>query len=119
MPTRRCLAAAALVSLALAACDHTRLTGRIVPEREVVRVGESLRLDLEVPPELSNIHRVLWELEPADAGEIRWTRAETGTADRAAVVVPSRAGEFEVRALGYYKQTNPQPITSIRLRVAE
>lgn len=117
MRSARSIVWSSAVVLALAACDHTRLTGRIVPERETVRVGESLRLDLEVPPDLAGIRRVMWEVDPADAGEIRWTRAETGTADREAVLVAKRAGEIEVRALGFYRQTNPQPITSLRLRV--
>ena len=115
-------------------CDHTALSGKIVAPDTGVKVGEPVPLILEVPEELSGIYRVEWEADPEGKGKILYgeqlldelTEAELsfffGEAfdpDRAALFTAEEAGTCTISVSGFYKQTNPQNITSIDLTVVE
>jgi hypothetical protein len=116
-------------------CDHTRLTGEVEITGRKVSVGEPVPLKLRVPEELSGICRVIWDLEPPDGGEIIegtellellsdeelaaffGAGEEELNPDRIALFVPQEAGSYVIYVSGFYKQTNPQDITSIEVTI--
>ncbi len=117
-------------------CDQTRLTGEILVRETGIRVGDTVPLQLVVPENLSGIYRVEWEVEPETSGAIFFgtqlleslTDEELalyfGTskginADRIALFLPKEKGTSTIFATGFYKQTNPQPITTIDLEIID
>ena len=108
-----------LVFLFSGSCDHTILTGEIVMESLELKIGQEYILKLEVPPELDGIYRVMWEVEPSDSASIDFPectdeeceRDSAYKGDRTAIVTVLKPGEIEIIVSGFYRQTNPQPIT--------
>ena len=100
-----------LLIFSASSCDRTALSGKIVVEKEDLRIGETIQLKLEVPEELKGIHRVHWDVEPEDAGlfEVK--------DDRTASFTAQTAGECDITTWGFYKQTNPQFITKVKLSI--
>lgn len=106
-------------------CDHTRLKGEIVMSQPKVQVGDTLYLDLKVPEELENIHGVMWRIQSDSARAIveynhlghdslKQTSSglvPTSKADRHAFFVAKEPGVYPLFVAGFFKQTNPQPIT--------
>ncbi len=121
------------------ACDKTVLVGEIV----IVEVGmtdSNLLLVLEVPEELSEVHDVMWTVncmvedenviknELIATGEIllkyysvdelkQFCETDELRIDRIALFMPSESGNYIIEADGFYKQTNPQPITKIEVEI--
>jgi hypothetical protein len=115
------LAGLALLGIA-GTCDHTRLRGTIVVDRHRPVVGDSIGLRLEVPAELDGIHWVSWNATPSSACSVSYVRVERdersrSKADRAATLVAEAAGACHIEVSGFYKQTNPQPITELDLEI--
>lgn len=109
-------------------CDRTILKGVILPEKNQIKVNETVRLELKVPSELDGIYRVYWILQPQDAGVIKYRNydeevgpflkpGEYGKEDRIAYFTAKSAGKYEIRTYGFYRQTNPQYIASIFIEV--
>ena len=110
-------------------CDHTVLRGAIVPERPVVRVGETVGLELKLPAELEGVHRIFWRIDTRGAGVLRMERG--GEPDSIGVpwddsrkafkvfFTAVKPGPCVISVSGFYKQTNPQPITKIEIEVTE
>ena len=105
-------------------CDFTPLRGKIIVGPQSVNVGEDIRLDLQIPQELDDIHRIQWGVDPEDAGEIKykeypvqWGEQKYGKEDRIAFFTAKKPGACEIYALGFYKQTNPQLIDKITVQV--
>ena len=98
-------------------CDHTQLSGKVEPARVDTKVGEQVELTLEVPPKLDGCVRdELWEVEPASLGEVQH-RDESGSKHRRVTFVARSSGTGQIRVLGFCRQTNPQPITTVEVRV--
>lgn len=103
-------------------CDQTVLTGKIVTEKNTLKINETIPLRLEVPQDLDEIYRIGWIVDPSDAGIIRYKeysvyldRNQYGKEDRVAQFTALKEGKCTIRTLGFYRQTNPQPIASIDL----
>ncbi|MGE4291321.1 MAG: hypothetical protein AB7E32_03830 [Desulfovibrio sp.] len=94
-------------------CDHTVLRGDILPSRPVVAAGQTVEFTLDVPPELNGIHNEYWRVTPGDAGRFEPEDA-TG---RKAVFRALRPGPCCVEVWGFYRQTNPQPISAMELNI--
>lgn len=124
-----------MVLIILNGCDHTDLTGEVIVSDTNVKTGETISLKLKVPEKLSEIHMVMWRTEPEEKGEIIWgeqivdnfTDEELNNyfgekrgnlnIDRIALFTAKEKGECTIFVAGFYKQTNPQPITSIKLKI--
>jgi len=111
-------------------CDRTILKGTILPEKDRIKVNETVKLELKVPPELDRIYRVYWTLQPKESGEIKYKNyddeigpflkpEEYGKEDRTAYLVAKKPGKCEIRAYGFFKQTNPQYIATLFLEISE
>ncbi|WP_022661045.1 hypothetical protein [Paucidesulfovibrio longus] len=95
-------------------CDHTVLRGEIVPAHgPFLAAGQTVRLSLKVPEELDGIHDEYWLVTPRDAGRFEPEDAR----GRTAVFRALRPGPCTVEVWGFYRQTNPQPITTIKLNI--
>jgi len=94
-------------------------------DKEQIHIGDTLYLKLKVPDELENIHGVMWQLQ-ADSSDatIKYRQLKhdslkqiekgfiaTDKEDREAIFVAKEKGIYPVFVDGFYKQTNPQPIT--------
>lgn len=120
------------------ACDHTDLDGTIELRTNDFMVGEQIPVILTVPDELSGIHRVMWDVSfngdlPVDTPDMIYggdvleevySDKELESMfgldydlDRIAVFIPVLAGEYTIECYGFYKQTNPQPITKITVTI--
>lgn len=117
-------------------CDQTRLTGEVHLADTPVKIGTIIPLWLEVPANLSEIYRVEWEVEPQANGEVVYgsqllgnytaeelaTYFDTGEGinfDRVALFLPKKKGKCTIYVTGFYKQTNPQPVTALDLEIIE
>lgn len=118
----------------LTGCDKTRLSGTIQLYSEDLKIGVPMAITLEVPEDLEGIYRVMWEVEPSEAGiilggtdiieayseeEIKaifGNDIDTLNVDRIALYIPTEEIDFTIYASGFYKQTNPQPITNINYK---
>ena len=107
-------------------CDHTVLRGEIITSETEIKVGQKVKLELEIPQELDGIHRISWYVEPATAGEIEYVQYEVkfgeeeyGKEDRIAYFTAKEIGKCTISVYGFYKQTNPQPITYINIAISE
>lgn len=117
-------------------CDQTRLTGEVIVSDTAIRVGDTVTLQLIVPENLSEIFRVEWEVEPQASGDlffgsqlletlsdeelVRYFGKTKGlNPDRVALFIPKEIGRSTIYVTGFYKQTNPQPITTFNLEVVE
>jgi len=98
-------------------CDHTKLRGTIVPERAVIKVGETIRLELKVPKELERIKRISWFAEPNEAGTFQ--EKDEDEDSREVFFTAKKPGKCIICTYGFYKQTNPQPITEIQIEITE
>jgi len=98
-------------------CDHTELEGTIHPSPVKAKVGESITLTLEVPPELEGIHRVIWEVDPDSLGVIDY--GDCGENCRQVTFTAMSPGTGGIGVCGFYKQTNPQDITYVDVIVEE
>lgn len=112
--------------------DHTNLEGNIIMPMESIKIGDRVALYLEVPEELSGIYRTMWEVKD-DMGDIiegenlveELTKEEIlfyfGTPyinqDRVALFTAKKKGKCKIFVEGFYKQTNPQNITSIEFEI--
>jgi hypothetical protein len=116
------------VFLFLLSCDHTDLNGEIVFKNNDFVVGDSIQLFLKIPNELDGIYWIHWEVEPREFGEIIYSKPSEnkfendvlkryGKEDRKAVFIPSKSGEVKIFTYGYFKQTNPQMITSLEVDI--
>ena len=116
-------------------CDHTDLSGDILIVQSDADGRNSLLL-LEVPDELNDIYDVMWAVRKEnimmnelivsgsdvlnyyDEEELKQIMAkENLNFDRIALFIPSLNGQYTISADGFYKQTNPQPITRIEVEV--
>ena len=99
--------------------DHTVLTGEIVVDSSELKTGNEYSLYLEIPSELDGIYWITWEVEPSELASINFKlcadddcgKGSTYKGDRTAVLTALKPGEIEIIVSGYYKQTNPQPVT--------
>jgi len=111
-------------------CDHTELTGKIILNKEIIHVGDEISLELKIPKDLDEIYGIYWDINPKDIGEIIYTERGVDALqninggykvvykdDRKANFIPLKSGKCVIEVSGYYKQTNPQPITSITLNI--
>jgi hypothetical protein len=98
-------------------CDHTELEGTIHPSPVKVKVGESITLTLEVPPELEGIHKEMWDVDPDSLGVIDYGDCEENC--RQVTFTATSPGKGGIGLCGFYKQTNPQPITDVEVIVEE
>lgn len=96
-------------------CDHTQLTGRILAPEGPIQMGVPVPLALEVPENLDGIHREYWRALPEGCGTI----LPTDHQGREVVFIPATPGDCRIEAWGFYKQTNPQPITERTFTVLE
>ena len=110
--------------LTAAGCDHTILNGAIRASKSEVAVGETISLELEIPPEFDGVHRIRWEVAPENAGEIQyaeypvqWGDQKYGKKDRNAIFKAKKPGTCEIYAFGFYKQTNPQLIDKVTIEI--
>lgn len=127
-----------LIFFILSACDHTELTGTIHMLSDDMTCNTEIPLELDVPDELSNIHDVMWGVFYEDATSIddqyiiygdllQDTYSEEhlkklfNTAniryERIAIFTPIEPGSYHIIVDGFYKQTNPQPITEIEITI--
>ena len=115
-------------------CDQTDLTGTITLLDDAATVHMPLPLELEVPEHLAEIYRVHWDVDPALAGEVLYgdKLVENTTAeqrqqyfgskenfrmDRHALFLPRKPGMITLSVEGFFRQTNPQPITTIEIEI--
>ena len=98
-------------------CDHTELEGTIHPSPVKVKVGESITLTLEVPPELEGIHKEMWDVDPDSLGVIDY--GDCGENCRQVIFTATSPGTGGIGVCGFYKQTNPQPITDVEVIVED
>lgn len=101
--------------LSAGTCDHTVLHGTIVTERTKIMAGETIELKLEVPEDLEGIHRVIWVVKPKEFGTLKYKEGE----DRKVLFTAIKAGSCIISTFGFYKQTNPQPITEIMIEISD
>lgn len=94
-------------------CDHTVLTGDIVTSSMEIAQGQTIQLTLQVPAELDGIHREYWLVEPRDAGRFE----PEDPSGRFATFRAMRPGPCKVEVWGFFRQTNPQPISAIELTI--
>jgi hypothetical protein len=120
------------------ACDHTDLSGSIHVMSDKIIKNNAIPLYLDVPQELNDIYRTMWgviyEDEEAmndayvcygDALLTSYTEDELSVLfglkalnyDRMAVFTPTQSGTYRIIVDGFYKQTNPQPITELEVTV--
>jgi len=105
-------------------CDQTVLAGTIEAQKTTVATGERLQLELVLPAELDGVHRIFWEVTPAGCATIEAVRhpalppKKLDKRDRRAVFTGTKAGPCTVQTSGFYRQTNPQPITTLVVTVA-
>ncbi len=111
-----------LLSFTLVGCDHTDLNGEI----SVYELSEnSFILELLVPEELNDIHDVMWTCGTDNCVlitedietilDLNGYDYSVDTLDRYAYV--EIKGDCTIEVDGFYKQTNPQPITDINLPI--
>ena len=107
-------------------CDHTVLRGEVRVPKNTLLVGEEVSLELVLPPEFESVQHVTWEVEPSDGAMLRahrypfrYNEPLPGKDDRTARFSASRPGKYTVSVFGYFRQTNTQPITEIRLQVID
>lgn len=111
-------------------CDHTRLTGEIMTNKKSIKLGEEVSLELKLPADLDEIYGIYWEVEPKEFGELKYINRGVGALqningeykvvykdDMKATFKPQKSGDCIINVFGYYKQTNPQHITSISLTI--
>jgi len=130
-----------LAFLFLTSCDRTRLEGEIIVLQENIKAGDEVSLVLNVPDKLKGIYRTMWTVENQGTGEIdidvqilqgealqdRYTieqlkeifNTEEINYDRVAIFIPENAGKYTVYVEGFFKQTNPQPISSLEIDVQD
>ncbi len=120
------LIAACFFCLYAGSCDQTELRGTIVTDHKTVAQGETVRLAMKIPPELDDIYRLRWEINPKDMGVIKykqypvqWGEKKYGKEDRVAFFTAEKLGSCDIYVSGFYKQTNPQPIAEIALEIVE
>ncbi|MBN2795086.1 MAG: hypothetical protein JXR88_06755 [Clostridia bacterium] len=127
-----------MILLFLVSCDHTDLSGDIIVSDRLWYVGDLIPLRLEVPEELEEIHDVMWgvyNLEHPDValeilftGETILNYIDENTLenllnlneidyDRVVLFIPNESGHYRVEVEGFYKQTNPQPITELEITI--
>lgn len=94
-------------------CDHTVLQGEIHSPDAELRVGEQVLLELHVPEEQKGIHNEYWLVTPQDAGSF----LPEGGSGRCALFMALKPGTCTVKVRGFFRQTNPQPITSMELTI--
>jgi len=101
--------------ITLTGCDHTDLDGEIYPSPLIMTVGETVSLTLEVPDELDEIYRECWTVEPDSLGTIEYDDSQEK--NREVTFTAANAGTGLIEVWGFYKQTNPQFITEVNVRV--
>ena len=99
------------------ACDQTQLEGIIHPSPVKVKVGESITLTLKVPSALEGIHKEMWDVDPDSLGVIDY--GDCGENCRQVTFTAMSPGTGGIGVSGFYKQTNPQPITDVDVIVEE
>lgn len=127
--------------------DHTDLYGDIHLVSDYHTVGEPVAMIFEAPEELEGIHRLMWDvkliakdgkiesyetpkdlklyqgerlLELYDEATLKMLfQRDSLDLENWAILLASKVGEYEVSLAGFYKQTNPQGITLIRLKIEE
>ncbi len=126
------------LSLMFSACDHTDLSGEVNVLTTTHRLDEPIAFVLDVPEKLNDIYRVMWAADLVEDGarytmiygeELieHYSEAELVElfdgriieADRMAVFIPKKAGDYIIDVEGFYKQTNPQPITQIQIEIKD
>jgi hypothetical protein len=124
--------------LVFSACDHTDLSGEVTVITTTHRLDEPIAFVLDVPEELNDIYRVMWAADSVEDGtryamiygeELieHYSEAELLElfdgrkieADRMAVFIPKKAGDYIIDVEGFYKQTNPQPITQMQIEIKD
>lgn len=126
-----------IVALLLVACDHTDLTGEVKLLDDDLSVGNIIPMVLEVPEDLEEIHGIMWlvesDVETEDAFDLiegeqlldyyeeielqSLFETEDLKYDRIALFIPKAPGNYEIIVDGFYKQTNPQGITTLEVEV--
>ncbi|MDM8533178.1 hypothetical protein QUF55_00620 [Clostridiaceae bacterium HSG29] len=120
--------------LLIVACDHTKLDGEILIVESNIVDDSIVPLKLEVSDELSEIYQVMWttikvneedemiihDLIVRDKDLLNYYsedelkqifNVEALNYDRIALFIPISNGKYIIEVDGFYKQTNPQPIT--------
>lgn len=106
------------------------LQGEIIAERRSLHVGDIVTLELTLSKRYESVYRLHWAVTPADAGTVDYIAVteedkivdEDGNIvypsdDRTAYFTAERPGRCWVEVYGFYKETNPQPITRLELAV--
>ncbi len=128
-----------LFFLFITSCDKTRLEGEILIFKEDVKTGDEVALILTVPDNLKDIYRTMWTVENQETGAIdvdiqilqgealqnKYTttqlkeifKTEEINYDRVAIFIPENSGKYTVYVEGFFKQTNPQPVSSLVIDV--
>jgi len=131
---------AGVVMIFNSASDHTELIGEIHLPDKTFHVNEPIPLELLVPDDLEGIYDLMWDYQLEDSDEIgfeyliegvnlndQFTDKELSTlfekdvvnTSRCAVFTPETKGKYTINVAGFFKQTNPQGITSIEVIVNE
>jgi hypothetical protein len=130
-----------LIGLLLLSCDRTVLEGDILPQVDTFKVNQMIPLVLQVPEELEEIHRTMWHIdyEGYDIEDMKTQlfegeeildilseeeikdlfNLEEINYDRIALFIPNQATTYVVIVDGFFRQTNPQGITSLEIKVNE
>jgi len=131
---------AGVVLIFNSASDHTDLVGEIHIPDNLFYVNEPIPLELLVPDDLEGVYDLMWDYQLEGSDEIGFEHLiegvdlndqftdqelsalfEKGTVDtkRCAVFTPESKGKYTISVAGFFKQTNPQGITSIEVIVIE
>ena len=127
-----------LALFSLYSCDHTDLSGDVLVLYEPLVTDQAIPLILQVAEDLEEIYKVSWSVflkdHPQDPLDIiiygenlldYYSQEELGhifnletiNYDRIALFNPRAKGIYTIEVQGYYKQTNPQPITHLDITI--
>ena len=127
-----------LALFSLYSCDQTDLSGDVLVLYEPLVTDQTIPLILQVPEDLEEIYKVSWSVflkdHPQDPLDIiiygenlldYYSQEELGhifnletiNYDRIALFNPRAKGIYTIEVHGYYKQTNPQPITHLDITI--
>jgi len=110
--------------------DFSPLEGEIITERRSLHVDEQITLELAVPEKFDTLHRLVWEVEPAEAGKVAYDAV--GEEDRQivgkrTVVYPKRdrtafftaikPGRCTITVYGMHKKNELLPVTKLELAI--
>jgi hypothetical protein len=124
-----------IMSVFYSSCNKDQISGKIhlhntdeVPEFSPnnqyfhTYIGDTLKMFLIPDAQFENIYGISWEVQPQTYGSIVYKEQPDRSMkdfkeDREAVFIPKLDGECTIYVYGYYKQTNPQLIDSVKIVV--